>query len=444
MQGRSTGSLRPQDSVMASHVFTGFGFGPIQAGLFVKEAFQSGNFARIVAAEIDQDLVDAVRANGGSYNVNVARSDGIEVLRIDNVEMLNPNVPRDKTILLEALTQSTQITTCLPSVDFYDAGGAASVAQLLAQGLKNSRARATIIYTAENNNRAAEILDEAVSRKLAGGGLEKVQFVNTVIGKMSRVVTEPGEIQQRKLAAIAPGIQRAFLVEQFNRILVSRTRIPGFKPGTEVFIEKDDLLPFEEAKLYGHNAIHALLGFVGALKGYTSMTEVGQDSAIMKMGRNAFLKESGAALIKKYAPLQDQLFTEAGYKEYAADLLTRMTNPYLADTLARVSRDMVRKLGLNERIFGTMQLALNYGIEPKNMALGALAGVAVLLQKADEYRVPQELRFAPDGMGGWRCLEEKQIGQVLNWIWAGQERADTDRLIRYTYQAIEYSSGVIG
>jgi hypothetical protein len=30
---------------MAEHIFTGFGFGPIQGGLFAKEAFQSGNFA---------------------------------------------------------------------------------------------------------------------------------------------------------------------------------------------------------------------------------------------------------------------------------------------------------------------------------------------------------------------------------------------------------------
>ena len=51
---------------MAEHIFTGFGFGPIQSGLFVKEAFQSGNFARIVVYEIDAKLVDAVRANKGS------------------------------------------------------------------------------------------------------------------------------------------------------------------------------------------------------------------------------------------------------------------------------------------------------------------------------------------------------------------------------------------
>lgn len=169
------------------------------------------------------------------------------------------------------------------------------------------------------------------------------------------------------------------------------------------------------------------------------MTEVGQDSAIMKIARDTFLTESGAALIKKYAPLQDELFTEAGYEEYAEDLLTRMTNPYLADTVARVSRDMVRKLGLNERIFGTMQLALEYGIEPTNMALGTMAGIALLLQKSHEYKVPQQLRF-----DNWRRLEEKQVRQLLNWVWVGQEGADTDRLIRYTHQAMEHLSNLVG
>ena len=88
---------------MAEHIFTGFGFGPIQGGLFVKEASQSGNFARIVVAEIDAELVDTVKANNGSYYVNVAKADGIDVLKIDNVELLNPGVAADKQTLLEVL-----------------------------------------------------------------------------------------------------------------------------------------------------------------------------------------------------------------------------------------------------------------------------------------------------------------------------------------------------
>jgi mannitol-1-phosphate 5-dehydrogenase len=396
--------------IMAEHIFTGFGFGPIQGGLFVKEAYESGNFSRIVAAEIDQSIVDAVRANKGSYYVNVAKADGIDVIKIDGVELLNPSAVTDRRILLEVLAQSTEITTCLPSINFYD-----SVAALLSEGLKNSKAKATIIYTAENHNRAAEILQEAVTKKTGTVSQKNVQFLNTVIGKMSRVVDDVDEIAELKLKTITPAIKRAFLVEEFNRILVTRTRITNFRPGIEVFIEKENLLPFEEAKLYGHNAIHSLLGFIAAVKGYMKMTEVKGNGDIMQIGRDAFLEESGAALIKKYANLGDELFTEAGCKNYAEDLLERMTNPYLADTVARVCRDVVRKLGINERIFGTMQLALEYGIEPKNMALGAIAGIAVLLEKAQEYNLPSDLRF-----GNWRKLDSSNVEKILNWLWNGQ------------------------
>ena len=85
---------------MTKHRLTGFGFGPIQAGLFVNEAFKSTNFERIVVAEIDRQLVDAVRDNNGKYFVNVAKSDGIEVLEIENVEMLNPNVESQRKLFV--------------------------------------------------------------------------------------------------------------------------------------------------------------------------------------------------------------------------------------------------------------------------------------------------------------------------------------------------------
>ncbi|MHC4173116.1 MAG: mannitol dehydrogenase family protein [Planctomycetota bacterium] len=415
---------------MAEHIFTGFGFGPIQGGLFVKEAFQSGNFARIVAAEIDTGIVDAVKANKGSYYVNVAKADGVEVLKIDDVELFDPNIAADRQMLLEALAQSTEITTCLPSVDFYDSGRANSVASLIADGLKNSRAQAAIIYTAENNNRAAEMLEEAVTKKIGAPSEGKVRFLNTVIGKMSRVVTDPAEIAELKLKTIAPGIKRSFLVEEFNRILASRTQITDFKPGIEVFIEKDNLLAFEEAKLYGHNAVHSLLGFIGAVKDYTKMTDLKQDRAVMQIGRKAFLQECGAALVKKYASLGDELFTEAGFRDYAEDLLERMTNPYLGDTVARVVRDAVRKLRINGRMFGTMQLALEYDIEPTNMALGAMAGIVVLLETAGENSLPGDLRF-----GDWRKLDDAGIGKIINWLWAGQRCSHAQQLIRYVQKA---------
>jgi len=77
-----------------SHRLTGFGFGPIQAGLFVKEAFHTGSFERLVVAEIDPCLVQAVRANDQSYAVNVAHADGIEVATVNGVSCSTRAVPR--------------------------------------------------------------------------------------------------------------------------------------------------------------------------------------------------------------------------------------------------------------------------------------------------------------------------------------------------------------
>ncbi len=438
---------------MAEHQFVGFGFGPIQGGLFAKEAFQSGNFTRIVVAEIDSELVNAVRANKGTYYVNVAKSDGIKVIKVNNVVLLNPNVPDDKHTLLKVLTESTEIATCLPSVEFYESGAENSVASLIAEGLKNSRAEATIIYTAENNNHAAEILERAVAKKIGTLSQKRIRFLNTVVGKMSRVVTNAAEteargegsrrlrkqggfrseIKKRKLKTITPALERAFLVEEFNRILVSRTQIADFNPGIEVFIEKDDLLPFEEAKLFGHNAIHTLLGFIGELRGATSMSQLKKDKDIMQIAEAAFLNECGAALVKKHAHLGDELFTETGFKDYAGDLLERITNPYLADTVARACRDVVRKLSINDRIFGTMTLALEHAIEPKNMALAAMAGIAVLIKNANEYNLPADLCF-----DDWRKLDNDGIEKIIKWLWKGQTTAHSPRLIKYVREAKEH------
>jgi len=410
---------------MADHVFTGFGFGPIQAGLFVNEAFKSGRFGEIVIAEIDQVLVDAVRSNGGSYVVNVAKSDGIEIVQIDGVEILNPMVEEDKKRLIEVLSRSTEIVTSLPSASFYVAGAENSVAYLIGEGLRNSKAAATIVYTAENNNAAAEILEEKVGEI---GGCS-AQFLNTVIGKMSQVVTNRDEINHKNFEPMVPGLERAFLVEEFNRILVSKCLLDGFEPGIEVFIEKENLLPFEEAKLYGHNAIHAVLAYLGALKGYTKMTELADDKEAMKIARDAFLKESGNALIKKYGSSCDDLFTEVGYKEYAFDLLERITNPYLADTIERAGRDPVRKLGYNDRIFGTMAMALEYGIEPENMAFGAMAAIAVIQEFIID-EMPADLRF-----DDWRKIDDSKIENIIKWIWSGQSGRYGSALIKLAQKA---------
>jgi len=343
---------------MQRRVFVGFGFGAIQGGLFLYEAHRSGNFQRLVVAEVVPEVVATVRAAGGRYRVNVATATGLEIHEVTGVEIFNPNDAADRSALLAAIAEACELCTALPSVDFFDRGDA-SVARLLAEGFRAKKIPA-IVYTAENNNHAAEFLEAAVRRylpELPGN----VQFLNTVIGKMSGVI--PGS--------------RELLVEEFNRILITQIKLPGFKRGIEVFAEKPDLLPFEEAKLYGHNAVHALLGYLANAKGYQFMSDIAGDSELMQLGLNAFLEESGPALVAKHAGV-DPLFTPAGYRAYAEDLLPRMVNPWLRDAVARIIRDPQRKLAWNDRLIGTMRLALDVGITPTRFARGAAAALKLL------------------------------------------------------------------
>jgi mannitol-1-phosphate/altronate dehydrogenase len=264
--------------------------------------------------------------------------------------------------------------------------------------------------------------------------LAGVQFLNTVIGKMSGVITDPPTIARLGLATLTPRIPRAVLVEEFNRILISRVRLPGYRRGIEVFREKEDLLPFEEAKLYGHNAIHALIGYLAELRGHFTVAEAGRDAWIMGVARRAFIEESGAALVRRHAGLGDPLFTPAGYAEYADDLLKRMVNPNLNDLVERVGRDHARKLGIEDRLYGTLALALEAGIEPRNLALGAAAGVVSLVRRKT---APQGVTLPADEA----TLDEARLGELLRAVWgeAGQRPAQASvaaKLIALTAESL--------
>jgi len=373
-----------------NRTFVGFGFGAIQGGLFLYEAFQSGNFRRLVAGEVVAEVVRAVRAAGGHFAVNIAHTDRVEVAEVGPIEIEDPAAEAERARLMAAVAAADEIATAVPSVQFYVSSGPGSIHRILAEGLRQKAAGhgpRAVVYAAENHNHAAEILEAAVLKEIPpaeqAAVRSRVRFLNTVIGKMSGVVTEPEEIRARQLAPLSAPIHRAFVVEVFNRILISKIQFednrtdPSFARGLTVFEEKHDLLPFEEAKLYGHNATHALAAYVGTMRGVETIADLRKFPEIVNFLRTAFIEESGEALCRKHAGV-DFLFTREGYQEFADDLLHRMFNPFLHDTVERVGRDPQRKLGWDDRLIGTMRVALGQGVAPLRYAFGAAAGLAIL------------------------------------------------------------------
>jgi mannitol-1-phosphate 5-dehydrogenase len=377
-------------ALTGTRTYVGFGLGAIQSGLFLYEAIRSDAFRRLVVAEVLPEVIADVRRAEGHFAVNIAYSDRVQRAEVGPIEIWDPAQESDRKHLIEAIAEAEEIGTAIPSVAYYVSDGPESLHRILAKGLREKAARRgprAVVYAAENHNRAAEILQSSIMGEIPKEEQEivrsRVRFLNTVIGKMSGVITNLEDIETQRLTTITPGAERAFLVEAFNRILISRIKFeetkeePPFGRGITVFEEKKDLLPFEEAKLYGHNATHALAAYLGAIREVEHITDLRGVPGVLPFLRAAFIEESGEALIRKYAGV-DPLFTHDGYNEYADDLLLRMTNPYLRDSVERVGRDPQRKLGWDDRLIGTMRLALRHDIEPWRYAVGAAAALATL------------------------------------------------------------------
>lgn len=375
-------------SLSGNRTFVGFGFGAIQAGLFLYEAYRSNNFGRLVVAEVQPGVVKALRESSGLYSVNVAHQDHIEFEQIGPVEIANPDTQDGAEFLAQAVAEAQEVATALPSIRFYNTESPGSVHRILADGLMRKAAASgppAVIYAAENNNTAAEALEDAVMTAVPENQRDKVRsrvrFLNSVIGKMSGVVVDPDEMRARQLTPIMPNGDRAFLVEEFNRILISRIHFDDtsidFRRGITVFEEKQHLLPFEEAKLYGHNATHALAAYIGIVRGVKLLADLNTSPGVLDFLEAAFIQESGRALIAQNEG-EDPLFTPQGFRAYAEDLLVRMFNPFLGDTVERVGRDAVRKLAWDDRLVGTIRGGLRHGLTMKRFGFGAAAAASAL------------------------------------------------------------------
>ena len=367
--------------------FVGFGFGPIQAGLFCYEAMQSGAFRHVVVAEIFPKIVHEVRAAGGYYKLNVAHPDHIEKVLVGPVQIENPEVYADRARLIEAIAAAQEIVSAVSNVRSYRRSGQGSLHRILAQGLQRKVAVAgpvATIYTAENHPHAAALLRGAVMEEVpeaerAAVG-RHVSFVNTVIPKMS------GVMPLDDLAPLTPTSDRALLVEPFNKILVGQPEFAEvgapFKTGFPTFVVKEELSPFDDAKFLGHNGIHALGAYLGKAAGLTTIAEWATTPGMMEFIRTAFIEEVGAGLIHRHAGT-DELFTPAGFAAFADDLMVRTVNPYLRDTIERVGRDPERKLGWDDRLIGAMRVTHAAGIAPRRFAMGAAAALHALDPEAE-------------------------------------------------------------
>ena len=86
-------------------------------------------------------------------------------------------------------------------------------------------------------------------------------------------------------------------------------------------------------------------------------------------------------------------------------LLGRFTNAALGDTCQRVGGDPTRKLGADDRLIGSAKLALEQGITPAYIAVGAAAAIHRYLKENEKTQTVENAVLVLQEVSGLQAEE---------------------------------------
>jgi mannitol-1-phosphate 5-dehydrogenase len=359
-----------------------FGAGAIGRG-FLGQLFSESGY-RVTFADVDQTLLDALCARG-SYTIRLVTNQLSEEVTVGPVRALDAS---DADVVAAALADCTLGATAV------GAGSLKHVAPVVAKGIEQ-RARAGVespfnLILCENLKNAAAIFRDMVRATLPAEHHEylasHIGFVDTVIARMVPPLTPELRAQDPSLV----------IVEPYKELPVDRAGFAGEPPEIVGMIPHSPFSFFTERKLYIHNAGHAVLGYLGHLRGYEYGYEALADEDIYFQARGA-MEESARTLHRKYNPPAGALLANID------DLLHRFGNRALGDTILRLGRDPLRKLARTDRLVGAALNCLAEGVAPTNLVTGMAAG---LLFDHPEDPGAAELQSKLHGYGLARTLSE--------------------------------------
>ena len=158
------------------------------------------------------------------------------------------------------------------------------------------------------------------------------------------------------------------IAEGYGLWIVDRQGFIGEPPAIDGMQPTDNLDAYVEQKIFTLNTAHAIIGYLGYLKGYEFIHEALQDAEISQVVSGA-MEESGLALIQRHNLNPEQ------QAQYVANTLKRFANAALPDPIVRVAREPKRKLAPNDRLIKPALLAIEAGITPVNLATGIAAAL---------------------------------------------------------------------
>lgn len=312
-----------------------FGAGNIGRGL-VADVVSSAKL-RPVLVEANADFLHSLRS-AGSYNIHlVGKSPSVRT--ITGFDLVDAN---DTASLIDRLT------TCEFAVTAVGGENIPKVAPVLAQAIQR-RLHPLNILLCENWPHADHVLASELQSK--GVSNQLYSCVRCSVERMVRRVDNSIDL----------------LAESGQTVYVDASVWIGDQPNVDGLLLVQDINAYYARKLFTNNAGHALLAYFGAERGCKFLFDALQIPEI-RSELDALLDLAGQALVQKYGLDQDAI------RDHLDSLVTcRYANQELADTIARVARSPLRKLGPEERLVGLIRLlqSCNLPTEPVSHVIGA-------------------------------------------------------------------------
>lgn len=302
-------------------------------GLLLHEAGYEVVFADVADALISQ------LASASSYDVHEV-GENPAVKTVDGFRALNSSTQEDAVV--EEISTADVVTTAVgPHILKF-------VAPVIARGLaaREPSLPPLQVMACENAINATDILHAEIRAAWddSAGNLDALAvFADTAV---DRIV--PNQ---------APGQGLDVTVETFYEWVIHRTPFGDNAPNIPGATFVDELGPYIERKLFTVNTGHASAAYFGYAAGLEKISDAMADPSVAAKVR-AVLEETKELLVAKHG------FVEAEQEAYVQKILSRFTNPHLPDTVIRVGRAPLRKLGRHERFVGPAAELAERGVTP--------------------------------------------------------------------------------
>lgn len=345
-----------------------YGGGNIGRGFIGALLSQSGY--KVTFIDVAEPVVNALAQNR-CYPVRYVSSQGHEDVLIENVTAVNGN---DQEAASDAIANCDIMATAVGAriLKFI-------VGNIVA-GLRKRWAKTDAplnIIICENLMDANLVLEKMLKELLTPEECklfdERVGLVEASIGRMVPVQTEE----------MKDGDPMRVCVERYGFLPTDKAAFKGEVPEIKNMVPFAPFDFFIKRKLYIHNMGHATCAYLGDLQELAYIYQAIDVPHIRLIVHNAML-ESAMALSKKYGVALD------GILLHINDLLHRFTNAALKDTCARVGGDPGRKLAAEDRLIGSALLAMEQGITPAYISVGAAAGLYRYIKEAEGMEQSEE------------------------------------------------------